>query len=90
MIKSGLVLFILTIPKETNPAFADDASTGAPFSSEGGEEDHEQGGALISPAVCLASTNSWIVTKFKDWSDRMENLSIMKAIRSTTKQLLKA
>lgn len=49
---------LLTIPKETNPAFANNTSTAAPFSSKGGEGDHEQGGALTSPAVRLASTNS--------------------------------
>lgn len=46
------------IPKVTNPAFADKASTGAPSSSRGGLEDHKQEGALWSPAVRLASTNS--------------------------------
>lgn len=45
-------------PNVTNPAFADNACAGASFSSDGGERDHEQGGALFSPAVRLASTNS--------------------------------
>lgn len=46
------------LPKLTNPAFADNASFGAPSNSLGGEEDHRQGGALLSPAVLLASMNS--------------------------------
>ena len=50
----------MTLPKETNPAFADNASAGASFNSRGGLGDHKQGGALLSPAVCLASTNSWM------------------------------
>lgn len=48
----------LRLPKVTNPAFADNAFSGAPLSSIGGEGDHKQGGALLSPAVRLASTNS--------------------------------
>lgn len=51
-------LILQTLPKDTNPAFADNASSGAPFNSRGGEGDHKQGGALLSPAVRLASTNS--------------------------------
>lgn len=46
------------LPKLTYPAFADNASAGAPFSSCGGDEDQEHGGALLSPEVRLASTNS--------------------------------
>jgi hypothetical protein len=48
----------VTLPKETNPAFADNASAGASFNSSGGVGDHKQGGALLSPAARLASTNS--------------------------------
>lgn len=48
----------LSLPNETKPAFADRACSGASFSSLGGEEDHKQAGALLSPAVRLASTNS--------------------------------
>lgn len=47
-----------TLPNVTNPAFANSASPGAPFSSRGGEEDHKQEGTLLSPAVRLASTHS--------------------------------
>ena len=45
-------------PNVTNPAFADNACAGASFSSSGGERDHVQEGALYSPPVRLASTNS--------------------------------
>lgn len=62
--KSKYQLNIQAVPKLTNPAFADNASFGAPSSSWGGEEDHKQGGALLSPAVRLASTNSWTFAKF--------------------------
>lgn len=48
----------MTLPKVTNPAFADKASPAVPFNSTGGDGDHRQGGALFSPAVCLAPTNS--------------------------------
>lgn len=46
------------VPIVTKPAFADNASAGAPFNSRGGVGDHKQRGALLSPAVRLASTNS--------------------------------
>lgn len=55
------------IPKITNPAFTDSASEEASFNSSGGVGDHEQGGALLSPAIRLASINSYIVLKHWIW-----------------------
>jgi hypothetical protein len=51
-------ILFATLPNVTNPALANNASAGAPFTSGGGEGDHKQEGALLSPAVRLASTNS--------------------------------
>lgn len=56
--KKNAWLYGQSLPKVTNPAFAVSASAGAPFNSRGGDGDHIQGGALLSAAVRLASTNS--------------------------------
>lgn len=48
----------LKLPNLTNPAFAVNAWGGTPFNSRGGDSDHIQGGALLSPGERLASTNS--------------------------------
>lgn len=48
----------LVLPKVTNPAFAVRAWAGAAFNSRGGVADHIQEGALLRPAVLLASTSS--------------------------------
>lgn len=55
----GRELSFQEIPKVTNPAFASSASAEASFNSEGGVGDHVQRGALFSPGVRRASTNSW-------------------------------
>lgn len=49
------------LPNVINPAFTDNDSAGASFSSEGGEADHKQDGAVLSAAARLASTNSWMI-----------------------------
>lgn len=54
--KPNQIVF-LTLPKVTNPAFADNASP-VPRNSSGAEGDHIQSGAVLRPAVRLASTNS--------------------------------
>lgn len=53
---------VIGLPKLTYPAFADNDSGAASLSSWGGVRDHEQGGALLSPALRLASTNSFKYT----------------------------